>query len=70
MSEGMLRLAEEHKTCKLWAQFLLEDFPAFMALRTALRVDNFMLRLAALRRLAPLFGGYGKDRYHHTDDRR
>ena len=55
--------AKEHKTFKLWAQFLLEDYPAYLALRTGLRTGNFKLRLAALRRIAPVFCGYGKDRY-------
>ena len=55
--------AEEHQTFKLWAQFLLEDYPAYLALRTGLRTGDFKLRLAALRRIAPVFCGYGKDRY-------
>ena len=55
--------AGEHKTFKLWAQFVLEDYPAYLALRTALRTGDFKLRLGALRRIAPIFCGYGKDRY-------
>ena len=55
--------AEEHQTFKLWAQFLLEDYPAYLALRTALVTGDFKLRLAAIHRIAPVFCGYGKDRY-------
>ena len=55
--------AEEHKTFNLWAQYLLNDYPAYLALRTALRTGDFKLRLAAIRHLAPVFCGYGKDRY-------
>ncbi|CAN0031651.1 unnamed protein product, partial [Ascophyllum nodosum] len=55
--------AEEHNTFKLWAQFILEDYPAYIALRTALQTGNFKLRLAALCRIAPVFCGYGKNRY-------
>ncbi|CAB1107685.1 unnamed protein product [Ectocarpus sp. CCAP 1310/34] len=55
--------AAEHKTFALWQQFLLHDFPAYMAFRTALRTGDFMLRLDALRRIAPIFYITGKDRY-------
>ena len=55
--------AEEHQTFNLWGQFLLEDYPAYLALRIALGTGDFKLRLAAIRRLAPVFCGYGKDRY-------
>ena len=48
---------------KLWAQFLLEDYPAYLAPRTTLRTGDFKLRLAAIRRIAAVFCGYGKDRY-------
>ena len=48
---------------KLWALFLLEDNPAYPALRAALRMEDFKLRLTAIRRIAPVFCGYGKDRY-------
>ena len=47
----------------LWAQFLLEDYPAYLALRTTLRTGNFKLRLTAIRRIAPVLCGYGKDQY-------
>ena len=55
--------AEEHQTFKLWAQFLLEDYPAYFALRIGLRTGDCKLCLAALRRIAPVFCGYGKDWY-------
>lgn len=46
-------LRAEHKTFKLWGQFLLDDFPAYTALRTALHTRNFKLHAFALRRLCP-----------------
>ena len=55
--------AEEHQTFKLWAQFLLEDYPAYLALSIGLSTGDFKLRLAALRRIAPVCCGYGKDWY-------
>ena len=59
----MLQRAAVHKTFKLWTQFILQDYPAYMALRIAVRTGNFKLRLAALRRIAPIFCGHGKARY-------
>ena len=55
--------ADEHKTFRLWAKLMLKDYPAYLALRTALRAGDSKLRLGALRRMAPVFCGYGKDRY-------
>ncbi|CAB1098858.1 unnamed protein product [Ectocarpus sp. CCAP 1310/34] len=55
--------AAKHKTFALWEQFLLHDFPAYVTFRTALRTGDFMLRLDALRRIAPIFYITGKDRY-------
>ena len=56
-------LARQHKTFSLWSRFLLDDYPAYLSLRVALRTGDFKLRLAALRRIAPISCGYGKDRY-------
>lgn len=61
--EWIKKRAAEHKTFALWKQFLLHDFPAYMTFRTALRTGDFMLRLDALRRIAPIFYITGKDRY-------
>ncbi|CAN0365944.1 unnamed protein product, partial [Hapterophycus canaliculatus] len=55
--------AKHHKSFALWAQFLLEDFPAYMTFRTALRTGRFMLRLDALRRIAPILFIRGTYRY-------
>ncbi|CAN0190770.1 unnamed protein product, partial [Ectocarpus sp. 4 AP-2014] len=55
--------AAEPKTFALWEHFLLRDFPAYVTFRTALRTGDFMLRLDALRRIAPIFYITGKDRY-------
>ncbi|CAB1101190.1 unnamed protein product [Ectocarpus sp. CCAP 1310/34] len=54
---------EAHKTFAVWKQFLLHDYPAYIASRTALRTGNFRLRLDALRRIAPNFCITGKDKY-------
>lgn len=56
-------LAKEHKTLRTWEQFLFCDFLAYLAFRTAVRTGDFMLRLHALRRIAPIFCITGKDRY-------
>ena len=69
----MQKRAEWHLTFRLWLVFLLTDFPAYIAFRTAVRMGNFKLRMAALRRLAPIFCMTGKDRYqnlaaHHLSD--
>ncbi|CAM9980445.1 unnamed protein product, partial [Ectocarpus sp. 12 AP-2014] len=61
--EWIKKRAAEHKTFALWEQFLLHDFPAYMTFRTALRTGDFMLRLDALGRIAPIFYITGKDRY-------
>ncbi|CAN0169521.1 unnamed protein product, partial [Ectocarpus sp. 13 AM-2016] len=55
--------AESHKTFAAWKQFLLHDYPAYIAFRTALRTGNFRLRLEGLRRIAPIFFITGKDKY-------
>ncbi|CAN0051494.1 unnamed protein product, partial [Ectocarpus sp. 4 AP-2014] len=54
--------AEAHKTFAVWKQFLLHDYPAYIAFRTALRTGNFRLRLDALRRIAPICYIIGKDK--------
>ncbi|CAB1105418.1 unnamed protein product [Ectocarpus sp. CCAP 1310/34] len=56
--------AESHKTFAVWKQFLLHDYPAYIAFPTALRTGNFRLRLEGLRRIAPVFSITGKDKYH------
>lgn len=61
--EWIKERAKTRKTFKLWKQFLLHDYPAYFAFRTALRTGDFMLRLDALRRFAPVFFITGKDRY-------
>lgn len=58
------RSAKTHKTFAVWAQFVLEDYPAYLTFRIALRTGDFKLRCAALRRrIAPIFYITGKDRY-------
>ncbi|CAB1105871.1 unnamed protein product [Ectocarpus sp. CCAP 1310/34] len=54
--------AESHKTFAVWKQFLLHDYPAYIAFRTALRTGNFRLRLVGLRRITSIFIT-GKDKY-------
>ncbi|CAM9428872.1 unnamed protein product, partial [Pylaiella littoralis] len=61
--EWMEARAKEHKAFCLWKQFLLHDYPAYLTFRVALRTGDFMLRLDALRRIAPIFFIVGKDRY-------
>lgn len=39
------------------------DLPACVALKAALGTGNFALRIAALRRVAPIFRGHGNARY-------
>ena len=57
------RRAEGGKSFKLWEQFLMRDFPAYITFRLALRTGDFKLRCDALRRIAPIFFITGKDRY-------
>ncbi|CAB1103684.1 unnamed protein product [Ectocarpus sp. CCAP 1310/34] len=60
------RRAHHHITAfgrRLWLCFLLHDYPAYIAFRTALRTGNFRLRLEGLRRIAPIFFITGKDKY-------
>lgn len=54
---------QEHKTFKLWADFLFKDFQAYMGLKMALKTGKVKLRLAALRQMVPIFCGYGNNRY-------
>ncbi|CAM9957843.1 unnamed protein product, partial [Pylaiella littoralis] len=66
-ADGVVELmearAKEHKTFCLRKQFLLPDYPAYLTFRVALRTGDFMLRLDALRRIAPNLFMVGKDRY-------
>ncbi|CAB1101092.1 unnamed protein product [Ectocarpus sp. CCAP 1310/34] len=55
--------AKAHKTFAVWKQFLLHEYPAYIAFRTALRTGNFRLRLDALCRIAPIFYITVKDKY-------
>ena len=59
----LLKQAAEHKTLRLWADFLLEDYPAYLMFRTGGRTANYKLCVAAFRKLAPLFVATGKNRY-------
>ena len=61
----LLKRAESHKTLKFWTQFLLEDYPAYLAFRTGGRTGNYELCVAALRVLAHLFAATGKINYQH-----
>ncbi|CAM9840685.1 unnamed protein product, partial [Pylaiella littoralis] len=46
-------------------QMLLVDGMAYLALYIGIRTGDFDLREAALRRIAPLFLGYNKYKYHN-----
>eukprot|EP00904_Undaria_pinnatifida_P000321 jgi/Undpi1/1028/HiC_scaffold_10.g04492.m1 len=57
--------ASKHKTLSFWTQFLLEDYPAYLAYRVGGRSGNYELCVAALRVLAPIFTAAGKTNYQH-----
>ncbi|CAB1118657.1 unnamed protein product [Ectocarpus sp. CCAP 1310/34] len=52
----------KHKTCGQWVEMLLVDGMAYLALY----IGDFDLREAALRKIAPLFLGYNKYKYHDS----
>lgn len=52
-----------HKTLRLWVDFLLHDYPAYLAFRTAARTGDYKLRCAAIREIAYIFAATGKNRY-------
>lgn len=58
------RGSTDHKTFGQWVQLLLNDGMAYLAVYTSIRVGDFELREAAIRRIAPLFLGYNKNLYH------
>ncbi|CAB1107098.1 unnamed protein product [Ectocarpus sp. CCAP 1310/34] len=55
--------ASTHQTLKLWTPFLLEDYPAYLALRMGGRTGNYPMCVMALRKLAPMVGATGKTNY-------
>ncbi|CAN0060527.1 unnamed protein product [Ectocarpus fasciculatus] len=55
--------AKEHKTLRLWATFMLDDYPTYLMFRTGGRTANYKLCVAAFRKIAPLFAATGKNRY-------
>lgn len=63
MAAWMEQCSSVDKTFLPWCRFALRDYTAHMALKPALRTGTFKLRLPALRRIAPIFCGHGKDRY-------
>ncbi|CAN0233394.1 unnamed protein product [Ectocarpus sp. 12 AP-2014] len=54
---------KEHNTLRLWATFLLDDYPTYLMFRTGGRTANYKLCVAAFRKMAPLFAATGKNRY-------
>ncbi|CAN0029312.1 unnamed protein product, partial [Pylaiella littoralis] len=50
-------------TMRFWSGFLLNDMPAYLAIRFGVRASNFKLRAAGIRQFAPFFAGTGKNRY-------
>ncbi|CAN0339253.1 unnamed protein product, partial [Ectocarpus sp. 6 AP-2014] len=54
----------KHKTFGQWAEVLLNDGMAYLAVYIAIRTGDFDLREVAIRRIAPLFLGYNKNLYH------
>ncbi|CAB1112218.1 unnamed protein product [Ectocarpus sp. CCAP 1310/34] len=58
------RGSTKHKTFGQWAELLLDDGMAYLAVYISIRVGDFDLREAAIRQIAPLFLGYKKKLYH------
>ncbi|CAN0353272.1 unnamed protein product, partial [Pylaiella littoralis] len=54
----------KHKTFGQWVDLIVADGMAYLAVCIAIRTGDFVLREAALRRIAPLFLGYNKHLYH------
>ncbi|CAB1121562.1 unnamed protein product [Ectocarpus sp. CCAP 1310/34] len=54
----------KHKTFGQWADFLLSDGMAYLAVYIGIRTGDFDLREAAIRKIAPLFLGYNKNLCH------
>ncbi|CAB1099833.1 unnamed protein product [Ectocarpus sp. CCAP 1310/34] len=54
----------KHKTFGQWADLLLSDGMAYLAVYIGIRTEDFDLREAAIRKIAPLFLGYNKNLYH------
>ena len=55
--------AKQNPTLKFWLQFLLKDCLAYLALYLAMRSGNWVLRMAALKQMGPLFTAYDRQKY-------
>ena len=69
------RLSNQDDTWKFWCQFLLNDCMCYMyiTLYIAVRCKNWMLRVSALKMMAPLFAACDRTTYqqlvpHHLAD--
>lgn len=51
------------RSLRFWTQYLLQDYPAYLAFREGGRTGNYELCLAALCVLAPIFVDTGKTTY-------
>jgi len=62
-------LAEKDKVCHLWADFVFVNCHCYVTLYLSIRSSNWNLRLASLKRMAPLFAAFDRDKYERISPR-
>ena len=55
--------ARKDDTWKFWVRFLFEDMMAYLGLFLSIRSGDWSLRMASMKKMAPLFTAYGHQTY-------
>ena len=66
--EFVYQMAEKDKVWSLWADFVFVNCYCYIMLYLGVRSSNWNLRLAGLKRMAPLFAAFDRDTSRHLAD--
>ena len=61
--EFLNKKASKDENWKFWIQFVLNDCMAFISLYLAVRSNNWNLRIASLKDMAPVFFAFNRPHY-------